>query len=146
MNYQNSLAIRVAEATGLRLSDVLAITYSQVLRAEKITVREQKTDKSRRIYLPVKLRKELLYNANGLYCFPHKRDKSRHRTRQAVYIDFKKACRRVGVDPAGVSPHSVRKLWAVREFGKTRSIIAVQKKMNHSNSGVTALYALSDKL
>jgi integrase len=146
MNYQNGLAIRVCNATGLRLSDVLAIRYAQLIKTNRITVREQKTGKSRRLYVPVRLQRELLYNAKGIYCFPHRRDMGRPPTRQAVYMDFKKACRRLGINPTGISPHSVRKTWAVREYAKTRSITHVQKKLNHNHSGVTALYALSDKL
>jgi hypothetical protein len=146
MNYENALAIRVSNATGLRISDVLGITYASLLRGNKITVRESKTGKSRRVYVPVRLRWELMHNSIGTYCFPHKRDKSRHRTRQAVYMEFKKACDRLNLDPAGVSPHSVRKLWAVREFDKTKSIIAVQKKLNHKYPGTTAMYAFSDKM
>jgi len=146
MKYENGLAIRVCNATGLRLSDVLALPYAKIYASNKITVREQKTGKARRIYIPKGLQREMTANAKHYWVFPHRTKADRHRTRQAVYVDFKQACKRSGIDPAGVSPHSVRKLWAVRQYARTRSIATIQKKMNHSNAGVTALYALSDKL
>jgi len=146
MKYENGLAIRVSNATGLRISDVLAIPYVQIYKSNKITIREKKTAKSRRVYIPLGLWREMKGNANRGWVFPHRLKAYKHRTREAVYIDFKKACRRSGIAPEGLSPHSVRKAWAVREYARTRSIVSIQRKMNHRDAGTTALYALSDKL
>jgi len=146
MKYENGLAIRVCFATGLRLSDVLGIKYSQISASNKITVRESKTDKSRRVYIPVELHREMVQNAKHFWAFPHRTKTDRPRTRQAVYMDFKQACERSGIDPAGLSPHSVRKAWAVKKRAGGLSIPEIQKLMNHAKASVTALYALSDML
>jgi len=146
MKYENGLAVRVCFATGLRLSDVLAIKYGQISASNRISVRETKTGKARRVYIPVGLQREMTGNAKHWWAFPHRTKTDRPRTRQAVYMDFKQACVRSGVDPKGLSPHSVRKAWAVRKRVAGLSIPQIQKLMNHSKASVTALYALSDRL
>ena len=46
----NRLALEVSLATGLRIGDVLALKTAKL--AQRVTVREQKTGKSRRVYFP----------------------------------------------------------------------------------------------
>lgn len=56
---------------------------------------------------------------------------------------MKRAAARCGVDPAGISPHSLRKCFAValmREHG----LDAVKKALQHSNEAVTRVYAYAD--
>lgn len=55
----NRLAIRASMATGLRIGDVLAFKTSEV-RQQRWTVKEQKTGKLRRVYLPAKLCEDIL--------------------------------------------------------------------------------------
>ena len=50
----NRLVFEVMLATGLRVGDVLKLTTEQVKR-QRFTVRESKTGKTRRVYLPAKL-------------------------------------------------------------------------------------------
>ena len=73
-------------ATGLRVGDVLKLTTEQVKR-QRFTVRESKTGKTRRVYLPAKLQLQLLAQAGRLYAFEGRTDWRKHRTRQAVWKD-----------------------------------------------------------
>ena len=48
----NALAVEVSLATGLRIDDVLAIKTETVRRTPRPYVRDSKTGKTHRIYLP----------------------------------------------------------------------------------------------
>lgn len=143
----NRLVARVCLRTGLRVSDVLSLRTDDIRRAadgKQITVHEQKTGKTRRISLPVALCDDILSVAGTVYAFPHARDPGRHRTRQAVYTDIHRAARALRLKP--VSPHSMRKCYAVRKYHATGSIDAVRRALQHDNDAVTLLYALADQL
>lgn len=146
----NRLAIQVSEATGLRISDVLALPTDKVRAGSRFSVRDSKTGKLHRIYIPVSLRMSLLAQAGPVWCFPHRTDRAKHRTRQAVYKDMVRAVRvfrRNGRISSGVviSPHSARKRAAVRAYHRG-GLDAARVLLNHaeSDAAVTLLYALSD--
>ena len=66
-----------------------------------------------------------------------------HRT--TYWRHFEAACRAHGWGDCGYTPHSLRKLYAVRKLAETRSLVAVQRDLGHTSPAVTALYALSDR-
>src|SRR5699024_10153197 len=82
----NRPVMEVILATGLRISDALSITREQVERG-RFTVREQKTGKTRRVYLPRKLQLQILAQAGRVWAFEGRLDWKKHRTRAAVYKD-----------------------------------------------------------
>ena len=57
-----------------------------------------------------------------------------------------KAVDRANCSGRGYSPHSLRKVYAVRALAKTGDLLAVQSDLNHSHLSTTMLYALSDRL
>lgn len=141
---QNRLAILTSLATGLRIGDVLALKSCD-LKRDRFTIKEEKTGKSRRIRLPNDLRNDLLSQAGRFYVFEHRNDVQKHRTRQAVYKDIKRAAKLFRVK-INVSPHSARKIYAVEKYHKYGSIKKVQALLNHSNEAVTMVYALADEI
>lgn len=142
----NRLALTVSLVTGLRIGDVLQLRTEQ-LKKEKFTVREMKTQKSRRIKLPKALRAELLSQAGRFFVFEGRVSQYEHRTRQAVYKDLKRACKLFRVSGAQISPHSARKIYAVGKYRATgRNFERVQELLNHSEEAVTMLYAMADQL
>ena len=141
---ENALALRVALETGLRIGDVLAIRTEQ-LRTQRFTVREQKTGKSKRIYLSKPLWDALRRSAGRYYVFEGRNDPKKHRTRQAVFADLKRAARAFRL-PQNVSIHSIRKLYAVTLLDETGDMELVQRALNHDRITTTLIYALSDRL
>ena len=141
---QNALVLRVALETGLRIGDVLAIRSDQITR-QRFTVREQKTGKSRRVYLSRPLWDALRRSAGRFYVFEGRCDPHKHRTRQAVFNDLKRAAKAFRL-PQNVSPHSLRKLYAVTLLEETGDIELVQRALNHDRIQTTLIYALSDRL
>lgn len=144
----NRLVMRCCLASGLRVSDVLEMRTSRLAR--RMTVRERKTGKSRRITWPASIYDDLLQQAGRYWVFESRTDPQKHRTRQAVYKDVRRAAaafRRTGVVPKGavVSPHSARKIAAVHAF-QDGGLESARKLLNHSSADieVTMLYALAD--
>lgn len=143
----NRLVCQVAEVTGLRVGDVLALRTDQLRKGQRITVRESKTGKSRRVYIPRLLHSQLLEQAGDPWVFPGSRDQAKHRTRQAVWADIKRAAKAFRL-PQNVSPHSLRKIYAAREWERCGDLGKVGRLLNHSefHPETTMLYAMAAEL
>lgn len=143
MQRDNVLAIRVSLETGLRIDDVLSLKWDSFVSAKKFTYRAQKTGKKGTKRLSSSLAAELSQRSNhkSEYVFPG-RKLNRHRTRQAVWKDIKKAAAMMGV-VLNACPHSARKTYAV-ELRKEKGLAEVQKELQHTDMTTTMLYAFAD--
>ena len=139
---ENRLACEISLATGLRINDVLALKPQQVKKG-RFTLREEKTGKTRNVRLPRDLVKRAIACSGAHYVFQGRLNGLEHRTRQAVYKDLKKAVANFGVKEH-ISPHSLRKAYAVEEYAKHGDLKRVQKLLNHSNEAVTLIYAAAN--
>lgn len=139
----NALVMRVILHTGMRVSDVLNLKTSDLQTSGWYT--EQKTGKRRRYGLPKPLLEQIRAQAGQEWAFPGRTDPSKHRTRQAVWKDVKRAQVAFRL-PQNVGTHSARKVYAVRLMEKYGDIARVQRALNHSSPMVTAIYAMSDQL
>lgn len=144
LTYENYLVCCVALQTGLRIGDCLSLTPVQ-LKYKSFTVTEEKTGKKKRVRLSPKLREELSAITGEYYVFEHRYDPCRHRTRQAVYNDIRRACKALRIK-AHISPHSLRKHYAVELLNSGCTLEEVKRSLNHSSDFITMLYALSDKI
>lgn len=141
----NRLVCKVALETGLRIGDILSLRTADIVSKKTFTIREQKTGKRRKITLREPLRKQLADIAGETFVFEHRTDPQKHRSRQAVYMDIKKACKAFRIKE-NISPHSIRKLYAVDLYRKSGNLSKVQKALLHDNELTTMLYALADVL
>lgn len=139
----NRVVMRVCIHTGLRVGDVLALRTDQI--APRFWVTEQKTKKRRIVGIPADLLADMRKIAGKKYVFEHSNDPERHRTRQAVWKDVKRAARAFRL-PQNVAPHSARKVYAVDLLAKYGDIAKVQRALNHSGPSVTMIYAMADQL
>ena len=143
LTYENGLVMRVAMRYGLRVGDVLELKPEQI-RKGRFTIKEQKTNKSRRISIHGDLQQALLEVSGRYWVFSGRNDKTKHRTRQAVYKDVKRAAKAFRFEH--VSPHSARKCYAVMLRKSGMSFEEIQERLNHSDLSTTLLYALSDNV
>lgn len=139
----NRLVCKVSLHTGLRIGDVLLLKPEQL--KEQFWITEQKTGKRRRVGLTQELIRELHAQSGTEWVFPHRTDFRKHRTRQAVYADVKRAAKAFRL-PQNVAPHSFRKKYAVNLLEKYGDIARVQRALNHNSVATTIIYALSDRL
>lgn len=143
----NALVVRACMKTGLRVSDVLSLKTAQLKPRQ--TVREMKTGKSRRVVWGQALYLQMLQQAGSVWVFESRTDPRRHRTRQAVYKDIKRAAavfQRSGAvgRRQNIGTHTARKIAAVEAYHKG-GLPAAKKLLNHSDPAITLLYALADK-
>lgn len=142
---ENRLVMRLCCYTGLRVGDALRITTDQV-QQRRFAVTEAKTGKRKTITLPDSLLTDLQEQGRGhIYVFHHRTDPTKHRTRQAVWSDVKRASKAFRL-PVNAAPHSARKMYAVQLLEKYGDIERVRHALNHSSVEVTMLYAMADKL
>lgn len=141
LTFENRLVARVLLHTGLRISDVLQLRPDQLKPNFWIT--EQKTGKRRQIGLPEPLLSDLLDHSGRWWVFPGM-DPRKHRSRQAVWKDVKRAAAALRLT-ANVAPHSCRKVYAVELLRKYGDIDRVRRALNHGGLEVTLIYAMADK-
>lgn len=141
LTLENRLVMRVCLHTGLRVGDVLQLRTAQLKHNFWIT--EQKTGKRRQVGLPGPLLEDLRDSAGDLWVFPGA-DSQKHRTRQAVWKDVKRAARAARLT-ANAGPHSARKVYAVELLKEYGDIERVKRALNHSSIEVTLIYAMADR-
>ncbi len=139
----NEIAMRVSLHTGLRIGDVLSIKTEQL--KSRFWVREQKTGKSKMVGLPAPLLDRMRGISGKTWVFEHRTDPDKHRTRQAVWADVKRAQRAFRL-PENVGCHSARKVYAVELMERYGDVGTVQRALNHSDVMVTLCYAMADRL
>lgn len=144
---ENALAAKVSLATGLRIGDVLAIRTEQIKQSGgRFTIKEEKTGKSRAVRLPAELLDQCLKICGRYYVFENRLNVKKHRTRQAVYKDLKRAAKLFRLRE-NLACHSLRKAYAVDLYKRTGGDLEkVKQLLNHSSEAVTVIYALADCL
>ena len=145
----DKLISEICLQTGWRIDDVLELKREQVEKAPEqkstyITIAEKKTGKRSRKALPRQLLMDCLEQSGRYYIFEGRDDWRKHRKRQAVFLDLKRCAKRFNIN-INLSPHSLRKNYAVYVYNKY-GIEKVQAELNHDNMFVSMLYALSDEL
>lgn len=141
LTLENRLVMRVCLHTGLRVGDVLQLRTAQLKHNFWIT--EQKTGKRRQVGLPGPLLEDLRDSAGDPWVFPGA-DPQKHRTRQAVWKDVKRAARAARLT-ANAAPHSARKVYAVELLKEYGDIERVKRALNHGSIEVTLIYAMADR-
>lgn len=152
MTAAERLPLDVALATGLRIGDVVALRKRDVVddgEGLRIEYTAAKTGKRGSVSVPAPLAARLRRQARAFrgseYLFPPGKRYSRtpHLTRQACWGRIKRAARAAGVEVDGVSPHSLRKVYAV-ELRHAHGLAAVREALQHSSDAVTRVYAYAD--
>lgn len=138
------LPFAVALRTGLRIGDVLKIRVED-LTPQGVIYTAEKTGKRGFAALPPETLHALTQQARGGWCFPSPKVEGKHLTRQAAWQRMKRAARAAGVNLEGVSPHALRKCFAVERM-HAEGLGAVQRALQHDRPGVTETYALADWL
>ena len=122
------LPLLVSLETGLRIGDVVALKRN-ALKKDGIHYQAMKTKKRGIAKISAKTRKKLLENGSNcekwLFPSPYKAGK---------------AC---GVDLEGLSPHSLRKVFAV-ELYREKGFQAVKEALQHNYSATTEIYTFAD--
>lgn len=135
------LPLWVSLETGLRVGDTVKLQRKD-LKKDGLHYTAEKTGKRGIAPISQSLRKALSAK-QGKYLFPSFKVEDKHLTRQAVWARIKKAGKRAGIDLEGVSPHAMRKAFAVELYRK-KGFEEVKQALQHNNSATTEIYSFAD--
>ena len=149
-NYKMSLLVALGCFTGLRISDILALRWNQILGVDEFTIIEKKTGKKRTLRLNPQLQKHIQE------CYEHIQpigvkapilvsQKGTIFTIQAINRIFKDIKKKYRVKIKNFSCHSLRKTFGrqVYNMNSDSSELALVKLMelfNHSYIAITKRY------
>ena len=149
-NYKMSLLIALGCFTGLRISDILALRWEQILSTEEFTIIEKKTGKKRVLRLNPQLQQHIRE------CYEHIQpiglkapilvsQKGTVFTIQRINVILKEIKRKYRLKVKNFSCHSLRKTFGrqVYNMNSENSELALVKLMelfNHSSIAITKRY------
>ena len=137
--------------TGFRVDDILKMRKWVLVKALDtgvLALTEAKTGKSRSVQLSDVAMSVLRglktpQKSSLSYVFHTLRRVYRmKRHRSTLTRQFTAAAERAGLAGRGYTVHSLRKLYARRLYNKTRSLLAVQRDLNHANQQTTMFYLM----
>jgi integrase/recombinase XerD len=140
--------IELLYATGLRVSELIALPLSAATTRERFLVVRGKGDKDRLVPLNEAAREaglaylEALRQAGGAdsrWLFPSDGE-SGHLTRQAFARDLKSLTAAAGLSPAALSPHVLRHAFASHLLQNGADLRVVQELLGHADIATTQVY------
>ena len=142
-NTRNYLLFTLGINSGLRVSDLLKLSVEDVREKERITLREQKTGKTKDFPLSDTCKKAIAeYLKETGFCtgvlFPSRKG-GRSISRVQAYRILSEAASSVGIKEA-VGTHTLRKTFGYHVYQTGVDITRIQKLLNHSSPGITLSY------
>lgn len=134
--------------SGLRISDLLALTVDDVKGKDRITLREKKTGKAKDFPLSDTCKKAIceylkVTELTSGVLFPSRKSQGSRGTgaisRQQAYEAINAAARHVGIKEA-IGTHTLRKTFGYWAYKAGHDITRIQKLFNHSAPSVTLAY------
>ena len=149
-NYKMSLLIALGCFTGLRISDILALRWNQILGVDEFTIIEKKTGKQRTLRLNPQLQKHIQE------CYEHIKpigvkapilvsQKGTTFTIQAINRKLKDIKKQYKVKIKNFSCHSLRKTFGRQVYNMNESnaelaLVKLMELFNHSSIAITKRY------
>lgn len=149
-NYTLSMLVACGIFFGLRISDLLTLTWEQLLNCETIELKEIKTGKKRTLKINPQLQKHIkacygkIQPANTAQpCFMSQ--KQTVYSIQRINIIFKGLKIKYRLDIANFSSHSLRKTFGRRIYdlagvNSEHALIKLSEVFSHSNTQITRRY------
>ncbi|MBR1416429.1 MAG: site-specific tyrosine recombinase XerD [Bacilli bacterium] len=147
-DYRNKAMLETLYATGLRISELINLQFSNIdlnnatIRVigkgskERIVPINEVAEKYLRIYIN-NYRNEILRLVNSDYLFISNAKKPI--TRQGFFKIIKKECERAGIKK-DVSPHVLRHSFATHLLANGADLRVIQELLGHSNISTTEIY------
>lgn len=140
-SYRDWFMFMMGINSGLRISDFIELKVSDVKDKTHITIKERKTDKTKRFNINHALRTIIDDYITGMrdddWLFPSQKG-GRHITRVQAYRILTNAASRVGLDEIGT--HTMRKTFEYHFYKKTKDVALLQEIFNHSSPSITLRY------
>ncbi|RTY65544.1 tyrosine-type recombinase/integrase [Flavobacterium sp. LB2P53] len=148
--YKFSLLIGTGAFTGLRISDILSLTWNQLLDKDIIELHEMKTGKFRKIKINQDLQSLIksTYIAMGEASIEQFVFVNKYGTKQInvqwVNTKLKEIFTKYSIKTENPSTHSLRKsfgrrIWEINNYSE-KSLVLLSELFNHSNIQITKRY------
>lgn len=149
-NYRMSLLIGCGCFFGLRISDILTLTWSMLLDDDKFTLNEKKTNKRRVVKINADFQQHIkqCHDAlgiknNGEKCFLSQK-KVVYST-QRINVLLKQIKKQYNLKIEHFSTHTFRKTFGRKVFesageNANMALMRLSELFNHSNVGITKIY------
>ena len=149
-NYRMSLLIGCGCFFGLRISDILSLTWEMLLNDDRFVLNEKKTGKRRIVKINADFQKHILQchdalkiSNNGEKCFISQ--KKMVYSTQRINVLFKEIKKQYGLKIEHFSTHTMRKTFGRKVFesageNANMALMKLSELFNHSNVSVTKIY------
>ncbi len=149
-NYRMSLLIGCGCFFGLRISDILTLTWSMLLDDDKFTLNEKKTNKRRVVKINADFQQHIkqCHDALGIKNDSEKCFLSQKKvvySTQRINVLFKEIKRKYNLKIEHFSTHTMRKTFGRKVFesageNANMALMRLSELFNHSNVSVTKIY------
>ena len=149
-NYKMSLLIALGCFTGLRISDILALRWKQILHVSEFTITEKKTGKQRTLRLNPQLQRHIAecyerISPIGVNAPILVSQKGTIFTIQRINVMLKEIKRRYHLRVGNFSCHSLRKTFGRQVYTMSGdsaelTLVKLMELFNHSSIAITKRY------
>lgn len=149
-NYKMSLFIALGCFTGLRISDILALRWNQILHVSEFTTTEKKTGKQRTLRLNPQLQRHIAecyerISPIGVNAPILVSQKGTIFTIQRINVMLKEIKRRYHLRVGNFSCHSLRKtfgrqVYTISSDSAELALVKLMELFNHSSIAITKRY------
>ena len=140
--------IELLYSTGIRVSELVNLSFESVSNLEDTIIIMGKGGKERVVILTksskkalskwIKTRHNLSYAVDSNFLFPIKN--KNHISRQTVYNQIKILAKKTGLDPSKIMPHALRHSFASHLLSRGADLRSIQILLGHSNISTTQIY------
>tara|TARA_B100001248_G_scaffold257220_1_gene239387 strand:- start:642 stop:1529 length:888 start_codon:yes stop_codon:yes gene_type:complete len=140
--------IELLYSTGIRVSELVNLSFESVKNLEDTIIIMGKGGKERVVILTksskkalskwIKTRHSLSYAIDSYFLFPVKN--RNHISRQNVYNQIKILAKKAGLDPSKIMPHALRHSFASHLLSRGADLRSIQILLGHSNISTTQIY------
>lgn len=152
---RNACLLEVLYATGLRVSELVSLPVASVRGNPEVILVRGKGGKERLVplspaardtliaWLSVRDAREAADRARGkpasTFLFPS-HGKAGHLTRHRFYVLIKELALAAGLDPAKISPHTLRHAFATHLLANGADLMSIQALLGHADVATTEIY------
>lgn len=143
--------LQLLYATGLRVSELVSLPVASVRGHPSMILVRGKGDRERMVplsdparatlaeWLSIRDAEDERVKASSTFLFPS-RGKLGHLTRNAFFLSLKELAVRAGIDPTGVSPHTIRHAFATHLLENGADLRVIQMLLGHADISTTEIY------
>ena len=147
---RNTCLMEILYATGLRVTELVSLPVSAVRGDPRMILVRGKGGRERMVpvsqaarealseWLTVRDAAEKQHNKSP-FLFPS-RGKKGHITREAFFLFIKDLSAYSGLDPKGISPHTLRHAFATHLLANGADLLSIQTLLGHADVSTTEIY------